>query len=209
MQIRQRWPVSFWRRKKRAAELEEEVRSHLEMAARDRVERGDTAQEAARAARREFGNVGLVKEVTKDIWGWRCLRDLADDARYGFRMLLKNPGFTAVAVLTLALGIGANTAIFSVIHGVLLEPLPYPHPEELVAVRHTAPGLNIKDLSSADSCYFIYREQSRTFQDIGLFRNDSVNITDMAVPERVSALDVTDGVLPILGVRVTQRRTFN
>jgi hypothetical protein len=66
--------------------------------------------------------------------------------------------------------------------------LPYPHPEELVAVRHTAPGLNIKDLSSADSCYFIYREQSRTFQDIGLFRNDSVNITGMAGPERVSAL---------------------
>src|SRR5438309_8424451 len=123
-------------------------------------------------------------------------------------MLCKNPGFTIIAAVTLALGIGANTAIFSVIDRVLLQPLPYPHPEELVAVRHTAPGLNIKDLSSADSCYFIYREQSRTFQDIGLFRNDSVNITGMAGPERVSALDVTDGALSILGVRAALGRTF-
>src|SRR5258708_1321591 len=204
----QRWPVSFWRRKKRETELNEEVRSHLEMAARERVEKGEEKEEAQCAARREFGNVGLVKEVTRDIWGWRWLRDLADDRRDGWGMLLKNPGFTAVAVLTLALGIGANTAIFSVIDGVLLEPLPYPHPEEPVAVWHTAPGLNIKDLNSSDSSYFIYREQSRTFQDIGLYRNDSVNITGMGEPERVSALDVTDGVLPILGLRATLGRTF-
>src|SRR5260370_12034706 len=123
-------------------------------------------------------------------------------------MVVKNPGLTAVAVLTLGLGIGANTAIFSVIDGVVLEPLPYPHPEELVAVWPTAPGLNIKDLNSSDSSYFIYREQSRTFQDIGLYRNDSVNLTGMVEPERVSALDVTDGVLPILGVRATLGRTF-
>src|SRR5437016_3175961 len=134
MQIRQRWPVSFWRRKKRAAELEEEVRSHLEMAARERVERGEAGEEAERAARREFGNVGLEKEVTRDAWGWRWLSDLVDDARFGLRMLRKSPGFTAVAVITLAVGIGATTAIYSVLYASLLAPLPYPKPDQLVMV---------------------------------------------------------------------------
>jgi hypothetical protein len=178
------------------------------MAAVEKMKLGMSRKEALRAVRLERGTLELTRELIRS-GGWEffvatCWQDL----RFAGRMLRKSPGFTIIAAVTLAIGIGANTAIFSVIDRVLLQPLPYPHPEELVAVRHTAPGLNIKDLSSADSCYFIYREQSRTFQDIGLFRNDSVNITGMAGPERVSALDATDGVLPILGVSVTLGRTF-
>jgi predicted permease len=188
--------------------LDEELSAYLEMAAVEKMKLGMSRKEALRAVRLEQGTLELTRELIRS-GGWEffvatCWQDL----RFAGRMLRKSPGFTIIAAVTLAIGIGANTAIFSVIDRVLLQPLPYPHPEELVAVRHTAPGLNIKDLSSADSCYFIYREQSRTFQDIGLFRNDSVNITGMAGPERVSALDATDGVLPILGVSVTLGRTF-
>ena len=125
-----------------------------------------------------------------------------------FRRLGRAPMFTAVTLITLAVGVGANTAIFSVLQGVLLKPLPYPHADDLVGVWHVAPGLNIKELSAAPSNYFIYREQSRTFQDIGVFANDSGNVTGVGEPEQVRVLFVTEGILPILGVPPMLGRWF-
>jgi predicted permease len=111
-------------------------------------------------------------------------------------------------VLTIALGIGANTAIFSVINGVLLKPLPYPKPDELVGMWHTAPGINIPELNQAPSNYFTYRDQNRTLVDMGLYNNRSAGVTGLAQPEQVQTIEVTDGTLPILGVRPLLGRWF-
>ena len=128
--------------------------------------------------------------------------------KQALRRLLRAPMFTSVAILTLAVGIGANTAVFSVIEGVLLKPLPYPHPEQLISLSHAAPGINIPDVTMSPSMYFTYRDQNRTFQDIGVYTGDSVSLTGKGEPEQVRGLDVTDGVIPILGIHPFLGRSF-
>ena len=125
------------------------------------------------------------------------------------RRLWRAPLFTVVTLITLAAGVGANIAVFSVVECVLLKPLPYPHPQSLVGVWHTAPGLNLDSVNMAPANYFIYREQNRVFQDIGIYQGDSVSVTGQGNPEQVPALDVTDGVLPILGLQPVLGRWFN
>jgi putative ABC transport system permease protein len=119
------------------------------------------------------------------------------------------PLFTSVAVLTLAIGIGANTAIFSVIEGVLLKPLPYPRPDELVVLDHAAPGVNLAHAGAAPFLYFTYREDGRAFQDVGLWNMGTVSVTGLAEPEEVRTLFVTDGILPMLGARPMLGRVFS
>ncbi len=125
-----------------------------------------------------------------------------------FRRLRRAPMFTFITLFTLAAGIGANIAVFSVLEGILLKPLPYPHAEQLIGIWHDAPGLNIPELNMSASNYFVYREQNHTFQDVGLYQNDSVSVTGVAKPEQVRALNVTDGTLPILGVSPVLGRLF-
>jgi predicted permease len=133
---------------------------------------------------------------------------LIDQLRQVLRRLSRAPLFTTITLLTLAVGVGANTVIFSVVEGVLLKPLPYPHAEQLIGVWHTAPGIGIQELNMAPSIYFIDREQNTTFQDIGAYDGDSLNVTGAGEPEHVPGLDVTDGTLPILGVTPTLGRLF-
>jgi predicted permease len=131
-----------------------------------------------------------------------------DQLRQVLRRLGRAPVFTAITLITLAVAVGANTVIFSVVEGVLLKPLPYPHAEQLIGVWHSAPGLGFPQLNMAPAIYFIDREQSATLQDIGAYDGDSFAVTGAGEPEHVPGLDVTDGTLRILGVVPALGRLF-
>lgn len=201
---------SFWRRQKREQELEEELQSHLEMAASDRRERGENAMGARGAALREFGNVGLIREVTRDNWGWRWIEDLWQDARYGLRLLRKAPGFTATVVLTLALGIGANSAIFSVVYTVLMKALPYPNASRLVMVYenvHLPNYQNDRNVASPGN-FSTWHKQSTAFQGMAAYRNRSWNFTGEGEPLRVEGELVSADFFAVLQVNAALGRVF-
>ncbi|HEX8879581.1 MAG TPA: ABC transporter permease [Candidatus Acidoferrum sp.] len=137
------------------------------------------------------------------------MNSLRNQLRQVVRRLARAPMFTVLTLVTLAAGVGANTVVFSVLEGVLLKPLPYPRAEELVGVWLTAPGIHLKETDLSPSDYFVFREQGRTFEDMGLYARDSVSVTGIAEPEQVSALLVTDGTLPLLGVEPMLGREFS
>jgi predicted permease len=197
---------SFWHRQKRENELEEELQSHLQMAAQDRADRGETPEHARGAARRELGNVGLIKEVTREMWGWASVERLMQDLRYGLRMLAKSPGFTVVAILTLALGIGANTALFSVVNGVLLKPLPYPQPEQLVWLAESKPNFSSGSISWPN--FKDWQKENRTFSGMGLYRGYNFNLTGHGEAEQLQARFLTSDFLNVVGVKPLIGRTF-
>jgi len=126
--------ITPWRRRHRDLELDEELAGHMRMAIEERVARGERREDAERAARREFGNLGVVTEVTREMWGGGWFERLLQDVRYGARTLRRSPAFTIVALSTLALGVGATTAMFTVVHAVLLRPLPYPRSDRLMRI---------------------------------------------------------------------------
>jgi predicted permease len=197
---------SFWRRQKRERELDEELQGHLSMAAQDRADRGELPEQARAAARRELGNVGLIREVTREMWGGASLERLVQDLRYGLRMLTKSPGFAAVAILTLALGIGANTALFSVVNGVLLKPLPYPHPEQLVWLAESKPNFATGSISFPN--FRDWQKDNRTFSGMAVYRYYNFNILGLGDAEQVSARFITSDFFSVLGVNPVIGRTF-
>jgi predicted permease len=189
-------------------ELEEEMRFHLELKAQENAEAGMEPLEARNAAERQFGNQTLLREVSREMWGVRSIETLIQDLRYGARVLMKNPGFALIAVFTLALGIGANTAIFSVINSVLLKPLPYREPDRIFqALRRFPQGMG--EAVSATKFSF-YRQHNQTFEGLAAcdILGAGVNIFVGAEAHFVSSLQVSADLFPVLGVNPLLGRTF-
>lgn len=195
------------RKETREEELHEEIRNHLEMAAQERVERGAVAEDATYAARREFGNVELVKEVTRDIRGWRWLENFAQDVVYGLRMLRRDIAFTAVLVLTLAIGLGANTTIFSWIRAVLLNPLPgAAEPERVVELESLAPSGEWVPTSYLD--FRDFRDHIKLLESMSVAQPMALAVGDDVYVERVWGEVVSGNFFDVLHVQPEVGRFF-
>src|SRR5262247_2869286 len=189
-------------------ELQAELQFHLEREIEENIARGMTPEDARYAAIRSFGGVERVKEESRDVRGIRLLEEVWQDLRYGARMLMKNPGFTLIAVLTLALGIGANTAIFSIVNAVLLQPLPFAEPERLMWFGGWVGADKEQGVTPAD--FLDYREQSRSFTQIAasVFDGILMNLSGAGEPEPVMGVYVTANYMDVFGVKPALGRTF-
>ncbi|HEY1472387.1 MAG TPA: ABC transporter permease [Candidatus Acidoferrum sp.] len=197
----------LWRRAQRNKELSEEMEAHLALAEREATESGQTPKEAQAAAHQEFGNVGLAAEVTRDAWGWNWLAELLQDVRYGVRNMLRTPGFALVTVLTLALGIGANTAIFSVVDAVLFRALPYRDAGRLVWATNFM-SQQKQNLVFADE-YAGWRTQSHVFENIAAYSPSAeYTLTGTGSPQRLRGAQITASFLNVLGVMPQLGRNF-
>jgi putative ABC transport system permease protein len=197
----------LFRRRQFDADLDEEMRLHRQLREQEQIERGLSPKQAHYAVQRRFGNDLLLREESRDMWGWNWLENLLQDVRYGLRMLLKNPGFTAVAVLTLALGIGANTAIFSVVEAVLIRPLPYPDSGRLIWISRVLPAIHARLVASTD--YIAWLEQNKTLAGISAFEaSGGYSLTGRGVARRVPAAAVSSNFFSTLGVQPFLGRAF-
>jgi putative ABC transport system permease protein len=195
------------RRRAVETEMDEELRFHFEREVDKHMRRGFTRDEALRQARMTFGGFDQVKEECRDARGVRLMETLMQDVRYALRMLWKAPGFTAIALLTLALGIGANTAIFSVVYGVLLRPLPYADPASLIVLNETTPKVGTVSVSYPN--FEDWREQSHTFSKMSAVVGVSYNLAGISQPESINGYAVSPNFLSMMGIRPILGRDFD
>jgi putative ABC transport system permease protein len=208
------WITALWlrikalfRRRRLERDLDDELQFHLAMREQKLAEDGVPAEEAHYTARREFGNPTKAKETNREMWTFAFLETLWQDIRYGLRQLRHNPGFTAVAIITLALGIGANTAIFSVENGVLLAPLPYAQPDRLVVIWER----EVRRQADAWDSYPNFRDwrrDARSFQRMVAWIGRGYDLTSPGVPEYIDGGDVSSGFFATLGVKLALGREF-
>jgi predicted permease len=201
-------------RGRRYDDISVSIQEHIEERTEELMEAGMSPKQAEQAARREFGNVTLMKERSREEWQWAFLESVVADLKLTMRRLRKSPGFAATVLLTMALGIGANTTVFSVINSVLLKPLSYPDSGRLVALILNAPGAEgMADFSNglnlSPSMYLTFSERNRTFQSLGVWTSGTANVTGVAQPEEVHTALISGGVLETLGVLPTAGRWFS
>jgi predicted permease len=199
---------ALFRRENVLRDIEEELRIHVEMEAERNIERGMPPDEAQTAARKSFGQLSRNTERSYDIRGGGWLETTWHDLRYGVRMLLNSPGFTATVLFTLALGIGANITIFSVVNAVLLRPLPYADADRLVFLWSEVPKQNIKETATAYATISEWRYRNTSFDDLAVFDPTVVTLTGAADPEQVMSIRASANLFPLLGVAPALGRTF-
>jgi predicted permease len=199
------WLSQLFSRNHRYNDLSASIREHIEERTEELVEDGMPRLQAQQTAQREFGNVTLIQERSREVWQWATLESIAADLKLVLRRLRKSPGFAITVLLTLAIGIGANTAVFSVLNSVLLRPLPYPEPQQLVSLHLNAPGAPglaqfRNELRLSASMYFTFATHNRAFQSVGVWGPGTASITGLAQPEQVNTAQISSGVLETLNV---------
>jgi MacB-like periplasmic core domain len=205
--------MKWWPMGKKDADLERELRSDLDLEEAEQMERGLASEEARHAARRAFGNLTSIREQTRAVWAWNRLESLARDLRYGLRTLGRTPGFTCIAIVVMALGIGANVALFTVVHSVLLKPLPYLDPGRLALIyeadndqRHASPWLPV-DAGSFWEWQRSAQPQAQMAM-VSPFQGYNVSAEGGKLPEVVEAAWCTDNFFSVLGVQPMLGRSF-
>ena len=191
----------MWRRKRMLEELEEDIREHIERGTQENIEQGMTPEEARHAAMRKFGNVTRVKEEVREAWGFVWLEQLLQDLRYGARMLRRSPGFTAVAVITLALGIGANTAIFSLIDAVMLRMLPVQNPQQLALIKFRSPASAHLRQSATNPVWEQVRDHQDAFSGVIAWSPDNFDLADGGEVNNIRGIYASGSYFATLGVR--------
>ena len=202
------WARAIMGRARMEREMDAELRFHIEARAEDLVRGGIDREEALRCARIEFGGVERAKEECRDARSTSFVESLIQDMRYGLRMLRKNPGFTAVAVLTLALGIGANTAIFSISDAFIHKPLPFPHLDRLADLSETEPALTSEPRGISPANFLDWRSQARSYENVSAWSLDSVSLTGHDAPLKVEAARVSPNFFHTVGANPLWGRVF-
>jgi putative ABC transport system permease protein len=202
------WIERVLSRRRIEAELSEEIRDHLDQRIEELVSRGVPLQDAVRQARREFGNVTLIEEQAREVWKWRWIEDLFSDVRFALRQLRKSPAFAATGALTLALGIGANTAVFSVVNAVMLRPLPFAAPDRLVSVwpRGDAGPAGPYDVSYPN--FFDFRNENTVFDHLVSYRSAPISLTGSGEPVQLRGEIVSWDLFSLLKIQPTLGRGF-
>src|ERR1700733_2446961 len=190
------------------ADFDDEVDTHISMLTERLVRRGMSLEDARCAALRQFGNQTALREIRNDMRTFVWFETLWQDVRYGIRVLRKNKGFAAVAAITLALGIGANTAIFSVVNAAILRPLPYPHPERLAILWGNVKRVRVERRGASYPDYLDWRDQTRSFETMAAFTGNKFALTGIDTPERISGEYVSQPYFSLLGIRAAVGRTF-
>src|SRR5713226_1420375 len=181
-------------------ELDDEVRAHLAMLIDEKIASGLSPEQARRSALIEFGGVDQVKEQVRDVSVGALIEQVSLDVRYAVRMLRKNPSFTAIVVITLALGIGVNTAIFSLVDGILLRPLPFERPDRLVKLVQSQRQLGLDTWNLSQASFAALRDNNRSLEAVAAYSGSGANLTGDGDPERVSICNASADFFKVLGL---------